>query len=1082
MVPVFYVNMNPTPDIPSQGGDLASISNARDLMALRGLYAIRYRVPNEANSEVWPRVWKWVSFLHTYRDAIPDAPAELDICGDFLIYLSGLGWKLATENRQSSYLASVGKILTKVKIADPSNLAEFIEGAGGTLEAAAALLTRSLNHYFPTAQPELRPESFHWIDGVFHSLQDLMVLQDARDVMVEAGLVTSLIKVLYAFSTVEETAGWWLDDKWNGDDTQSKPGTIKACLVQHGMGRGPRRRLSASSTIHRTQRIWEFETLVHRRLCTPAAGSAHQFGVIRVMPHKTSASRPLRSLTDPASPFDCWPFVLDSIVFHASAISRSPFAQRSCPNQSSFLEGYDERCRVGVEHTRICVTDMSQFSPPFYTSMDPDLSPNSKPRSLATIGVNPTFNYAIPAGRFKKFTGNDIVVDILPTVWIPTSSVFLCCAEADLNAASTRSLSRSHTAGVPRAAFPISTKNDQDLLQAHQHKIDERVRTIDRYLEDILQKLKSTHQELESVTEHAEAEMERLDRLRRVNEMAGGEYMRKEKITINGSPAVPGLEILVFFDLFGPPKLNVTVTDTESVQFRWPRHASLEHSVEIVQYVTPFDEPNELDHWNKETIRLQDLRQRLDAERRALLREHNAIIDPITHDAFTSSPVRQIPHDVLMEIFTALKRAAHEPNSNYAPGFEGALAKAPDIWRAVACDHALLWSSFSFPILAKNSAQLVELYLQRSKSAPLNVEIDARSHMEAGSTGEEAITLLAAHSQRRFELRIFADQWLRGAEGDVVVHISIPSLQPLRGHLSSLEVLELPLWPGLSNEFVSVPRLHTLRICSSNAGSIDHGHHFDRSLIRRLSLYDGDGDVLAAYPNVTDFTCLETMQYQHHTPLTSPSVSAPACRRVNAWKIQFEQPVGDVGHPLGAYDDWGISNVFRRFTLPGLRSLARSRCNLTKLVLRDTNIRISALLQILELTPDLESLTVLDGHTTMITDRLFSYLGVNPDRPCNLPALSSLTVTGTFAFRTAALVEMLESRAERLRDSDGRPRLNDVFLSFPDREVQEQLLERLRRLDGVKTTVECPVFLSPAPVGLNQMVELNGLNGLRHLN
>ncbi|KAJ6471236.1 hypothetical protein C8R47DRAFT_1147569 [Mycena vitilis] len=594
--------------------------------------------------------------------------------------------------------------------------------------------------------------------------------------------------------------------------------------------------------------------------------------------------------------------------------------------------------------------------------------------------------------------------------------------------------------------FPISTKkdqNDQGLLQAHQHKVDERVRAIDRSLVNVVQNLELTQQELESVTGRAEAEMKRLDRLRRDNAIAREEYMHQ-----------------------------------------WHRNPEDPAAVGAsVGYIAPFDGLNiasaNLDGWNKETIRLQNLHQKLDAERRALLREHSAIIVPITLDAFTSSPVRRIPHDVLMEIFTALKRVAQKASDivGIGHGTGPILSRVCSQWRAIACDHVLLWSSFSFPILARNSAQLVKLYLQRSKSAPLSVEIDASSHMEAGSTGEEAITLLAAHSQRLFELRIFADQWVRGlgaeglgAEGDVVVHISIPSLQPLRGHLSSLEVLELPLWPGLSNEFASVPRLHTLRICSSNAGSIDHGHHFDCSLIRQLSLYDGNGDVLAAYPNVTDLTCLEALRYHHHTPLTSPSVSPPACRLVNTWTIQFEQPADDAGHPLRAYDGWGISNVFRRFTLPGLRSLdaqfrgesselttflQRSRCNLTKLVLRDTNLRISALLQILELTPDLESLTLLGGHTTMITDRLFNYLAVNPDRPCNLPALSSLTVTGTFAFQTAALVEMLENRAERLRDSDGIPRLNDVFLSFPDRGVQVQLLERLRHLDGVEVHLEC---------------------------
>ena len=55
------------------------------------------------------------------------------------------------------------------------------------------------------------------------------------------------------------------------------------------------------------------------------------------------------------------------------------------------------------------------------------------------------------------------------------------------------------------------------------------------------------------------------------------------KITINGSPAFAELEILTVFDLFEHQNLDVTVTRTQSVQFRGPRHASPEHSVEIVQ-------------------------------------------------------------------------------------------------------------------------------------------------------------------------------------------------------------------------------------------------------------------------------------------------------------------------------------------------------------------------------------------------------------------------------------------------------------------------------------------------------------------
>jgi hypothetical protein len=41
-----------------------------------------------------------------------------------------------------------------------------------------------------------------------------------------------------------------------------------------------------------------------------------------------------------------------------------------------------------------------------------------------------------------------------------------------------------------------------------------------------------------------------------------------EKVTINGSPANAGAEILPFLSLFGPQNLDVSVTDGPNVQFR----------------------------------------------------------------------------------------------------------------------------------------------------------------------------------------------------------------------------------------------------------------------------------------------------------------------------------------------------------------------------------------------------------------------------------------------------------------------------------------------------------------------------------
>ncbi|KAJ7656006.1 hypothetical protein DFH06DRAFT_1473752 [Mycena polygramma] len=602
-----------------------------------------------------------------------------------------------------------------------------------------------------------------------------------------------------------------------------------------------------------------------------------------------------------------------------------------------------------------------------------------------------------------------------------------------------------------RLLLPISPQIDQDLLRAHQDKVDERIMAIDRSLRDVAEKISSTQQELVPISERVEAEMGRLDGERNTHAVA------KER------------RLLILRQQEG---FNRHQSHTGSTPSWYLQPVGGSSRV----FLGPRLDATNLYRLDKETTRLQVLRKKLEAEQRSLTREHDAIVDPITLDAFASAPVRQIPGDVLREIFVALNCAADKHNRltsgpkgpNIVDVGQGAgpvLSRVCSQWRAVACDHALLWSSFSFPILAKNSAQWVELYLQRSNSAPLTVQIDARTHIQTRSTGEHAIALLAAHSQRLFKLQILANQHAGQ------VFISIPSLQPLRGNLSSLEILQIPVWPGLSDEFAIVPRLHTLRLCSSNAGLIEHAHHFDRSQICRLTLCDANGGKLVAYPNVTDFTCLETMPRQLHIPLASPSVPPPLSTAVNAWTVQFDQQYANLGRPLGAYDGWGISNVFRRFTLPALQSLdaqfrgesseltcflQRSRCNLTRLVLRDCNFRISALLQILELTPDLESLTGIGGHATMITDRLFDFLAVSANTPYNLARLSSLTIVGSFAFGTAALVKMLESRTgDCPLNSNGSPRLNDVFLNLPDREIQVELLERLRRLDGVTIQLEC---------------------------
>jgi hypothetical protein len=169
---------------------------------------------------------------------------------------------------------------------------------------------------------------------------------------------------------------------------------------------------------------------------------------------------------------------------------------------------------------------------------------------------------------------------------------------------------------------------------------------------------------------------------------------------------------------------------------------------------------------------------------------------------------------------------------------------------------------------------------------------------------------------------------------------------------------------------------------------------------------------------------------------------------------------------------WAAPWVFPRFDTPDLRSLdilflqhpaeligwvEGAQFRLTTLVLRKAGMRVSELLNLLEMTPHLEVLAIVDGLSTIVTDRLLRHLTVRPELPDDhqLTKLSSLTLSGSFAFGNGALVDMLESRTAHANGDCVC--LHDVFLSLPQRVVQGEVLDRLRRLamDGVKLFLEC---------------------------
>ncbi|KAJ6467068.1 hypothetical protein C8R47DRAFT_1223800 [Mycena vitilis] len=468
----------------------------------------------------------------------------------------------------------------------------------------------------------------------------------------------------------------------------------------------------------------------------------------------------------------------------------------------------------------------------------------------------------------------------------------------------------------------------------------------------------------------------------------------------------------------------------------------------------------------------------LKSKRELLERERRALQRPITLAEFSSAPVRRVPADIMIEIFNRVKSMADEDEMAIATtarleGME--LPQLPSVgrdpattlshvcrgWRATACAHAALWSSFSFPLFAEGMTALTAVYLERARSFPLTIEIVSQPPNWDAALGAQAIELLAKFSDNLLDLRIVTvKRRMHGSLGNAVE--ALPPFEALHGKLPRLQMLQLPQCAAFGTAFELAPSLHTLRLCSyGNLGWNDPNHtpKFDSGVIRALTLDGhGPGHIFENVTNLTSHVPLSNVTTPNaNTAVWPPPTPFP---HLKSWTIKFE------GYPP-TKTRWAAPRLFPLFTMPALHTLDMSflhhpeellpwlrnaTFHLKKLVLRDSNIRVSYLAQILEQTPDLQSLTIVDGFSTMLADRFMHFLADS----ANIPRLTSLTISGVFAFGSLLLVQMLESRtAARPEQAGIVVGLQDVFLSLPQRVIPVDLVERVRALRNIQLLLEC---------------------------
>ncbi|KAJ6517410.1 hypothetical protein C8R47DRAFT_1255011 [Mycena vitilis] len=181
MLPIFYTNLDPL-DVPDQ--DQYDTENppadaesriGRALLSLVSLYVLEF--PVEIGPEIWPRVWPWVQFIYTYRDHLPNIPSQAEgvFCLEFLMFAGTFArheetfsiilsipgvwffvakaWPLVPKildlQKRVVGFTDLRSFISEGAVFEPVNLAELIDGAGGTLDHLAHLTAIYLEAMIP---------------------------------------------------------------------------------------------------------------------------------------------------------------------------------------------------------------------------------------------------------------------------------------------------------------------------------------------------------------------------------------------------------------------------------------------------------------------------------------------------------------------------------------------------------------------------------------------------------------------------------------------------------------------------------------------------------------------------------------------------------------------------------------------------------------------------------------------------------------------------------------------------------------------------------------------------------------------
>ncbi|KAJ7487934.1 hypothetical protein FB451DRAFT_1167403 [Mycena latifolia] len=230
LLPVFYANLDPlgVPTAAEMAADATAhrvcTTSAMALLALRAIYPLQ-NIPLDAFPEVWERVWAWADFFDTYSDHLPWLDLPPNMCVRLVFFIGEFQWHkpardiIATTEGFRTMLVRAWALLLRgtappelaalvyhiicnfiqdgMRPGDPANLAELIDGAGGSLDDLALLLVAFIEHILPSRDTVVTAAIAFYLDAAVGLMADAE-LQSMKKEMTSASYVITVLGPLVA--------------------------------------------------------------------------------------------------------------------------------------------------------------------------------------------------------------------------------------------------------------------------------------------------------------------------------------------------------------------------------------------------------------------------------------------------------------------------------------------------------------------------------------------------------------------------------------------------------------------------------------------------------------------------------------------------------------------------------------------------------------------------------------------------------------------------------------------------------------------------------------------------------------------